>query len=227
MNRVIINMVLFGVLVAAPYLKAAPLFEDPFDRELKEGWSWIREDPKGWKVADGVLQIRVQPGNMWGPANDAKNVLVRPLPEVNGGEIVMTTRVENHPTEQYEQVDLVWYYDDSHMVKIGQEQVDGQLSVVMGREESDRTRTINIIPIEQNRVHLRLVKEGQAIEGFYQTSETEGWKKAGECDLPAKEEPHVSIQTYQGPKETVHWARIESIRLEHDQQSRAVDSDKK
>ena len=76
MHRVITNIALFGILVAAPCLEAAPLFEDPFDDKLKDGWSWVREDPQGWKVADGALQIRVQPGNMWGPANNARNVLV-------------------------------------------------------------------------------------------------------------------------------------------------------
>jgi len=48
---------------------------------------------------------------------------------------------------QWEQVDLVLYYDDSNMVKVGLELVDGQLSIVMGREEKDATRTISITPV--------------------------------------------------------------------------------
>ena len=83
---------------------------------------------------------------MWGPPNDARNVLVRPVPEPGKDRIEISVKVENEPTEQYEQVDLVWYYDDSNMVKIGLEQVDKELCVVMGREEKDRTRTIAVIP---------------------------------------------------------------------------------
>src|SRR2546423_12938183 len=53
-----------------------------------------------------------------------KNVLVRRLDPGPAGphqQLQISITVSNKPTEQYEQVDLVWYYDDSHMVKIGQE----------------------------------------------------------------------------------------------------------
>jgi len=69
--------------------------------------------------------------------------------------------VEHKPTHQYEQADLVCYFDDSHMAKIGEELVDGKLSIVMGREENDKTRTIKIIPLEQTRVELRLLHPRQ------------------------------------------------------------------
>jgi hypothetical protein len=101
----------------------------------------VREDPKAWRVTGQGLEIRIQPGNMWGPANNAKNVLVRAVPDPAKEPVEVAVTVSNRPTEQYEQVDLVWYYDDSHMVKIGQEQVDRVLCLVMGREEKDRTRT--------------------------------------------------------------------------------------
>src|SRR5687767_11586970 len=110
------------------------------DGKPGEGWTWRRENPAGWRIRDSALEIRVEPGNMWGPQNDARNVLVRKLDGVSlHHEVTISVTVSNRPTEQYEQVDLVWYYDDSHMVKIGQEQVDGKLSIVMGREEKDRT----------------------------------------------------------------------------------------
>jgi hypothetical protein len=41
----------------------------------------VREDPAGWRSTDHGLEIRVQPGNMWGGANDARNVLVRDVPD--------------------------------------------------------------------------------------------------------------------------------------------------
>lgn len=47
-------------------------------------------------------------------------------------------------TGQWEQVDLCWYLDDSNMVKLGQEMVDGKLSIVMGREQADRARTVKM-----------------------------------------------------------------------------------
>jgi hypothetical protein len=62
-------------------------------------------------------------------------------------EIEVALTFENCSTNQYEQVDLVWYYDDSNMVK---------LRVVMGREENDKTRTAAIIPLASMIVRLRL-----------------------------------------------------------------------
>ena len=123
--------------------------------------------------------------------------------------------VENHPTEQYEQVDLVWYYADSHMVKIGQERVDGQLSIVMGREADDRTRTIAIVPVVDHQVALRLRVEGDQIQGAFRTLDSEPWTTVGQCDLPRKGDTpaQVSLQAYQGPKDAAHWARIQDLQI--------------
>ncbi len=138
---------LFFISPCAQSVAGDEIFQENFKGGLGEGWSWLRENPEAWRIADSGLEVRVEPGNMWGPPNDAKNVLIRKLPNPSGQGIEVSVTVENRPTEQYEQVDLVWYYDESNMVKLGQELVDGQLSIVMGREEKDRTRTIAIIPL--------------------------------------------------------------------------------
>src|SRR5437588_12978164 len=124
------------------------LVHDSFKGKLGRGWKWIREEPNHWRVTERGLEVHIQPGNMWGPANDAKNVLLRDVPDPRKQPLEITASVEHHPTNQYEQVDLVWYYDDGHMVKIGEELVDKKLSVVMEREENDKTRTIAIIPLD-------------------------------------------------------------------------------
>src|SRR6185503_17029090 len=99
------------------------LFQDDFKGKLGQGWSWIREHREAWRVGERGLEVRIQPGNMWGPQNDARNVLVRAAPDPAQGEIEVSVNVENKPTHQYEQVDLVWYFDDSNMVKLGLELV--------------------------------------------------------------------------------------------------------
>jgi hypothetical protein len=185
------------------------LFEDSFSGKLGDGWTWVREHRDAWRVSPRGLEVRVEPGNMWGKANNAKNVLVRP-------EITITVRVENRPTAQYEQVDLVWYYDDSHMVKIGQELVDGQLSIVMGREEGDRPRTIRIVPLEAFAVDLRFLVREKAIRGQFRPVGSEVWQDVGETDLPGPPggRPHLSLQFYQGPADAEHWARVSGFRVE-------------
>ena len=191
------------------------LFQDGFAGALGTGWSWIREHREGWRVGPSGLEVRVEPGNMWGGANNARNVLVRDAPAVTNTCVEVSVRVENKPTEQYEQVDLVWFYSDSFMVKLGQELVDGKLSVVMGREENDRTRTIAIIPLESSTVRLRLRVTGNRIQGWFRTPGADAWRDVGTCDIPRLEAtpPRISLQFYQGPSNVEHWARINEFRV--------------
>ena len=209
---VFLSLTLF---VAAPVLADEVLFHDQFKGKLGTGWSWVREHREAWRLSELGLEVRIEPGNMWGNANNAKNVLVRPAPDASSAEIEVTVAVENRPTAQYEQVDLVWYFNDSHMVKLGQELVDGKLSIVMGREENDRTRTVKIIPLTGAKVKLRLLVKGNRIRGQYLPEGSENWQEAGECDPPAPPEakPKISLQFYQGSADVEHWARVSAFRI--------------
>ena len=213
--KVLPTLLLLALLVIAPVLADEVLFQDDFKLKLGEGWSWVREHREAWRASERGLEVRIEPGNMWGNANDAKNVLVRPAPNAATNEIEITVTVENRPTAQYEQADLVWYYDDSHMVKLGLELVDGKLSIVMGREENDRTRTVKIIPLDAFRVQQRLVVKGNSIRGEFRPAGSNNWQAVGECDLPvrANARPKISLQFYQGPSDAEHWARVTDFRV--------------
>jgi regulation of enolase protein 1 (concanavalin A-like superfamily) len=189
------------------------VFQDDFKGKLGEGWTWVREHREAWRVTERGLEVRIEPGNMWGAANNAKNVLVRSVPEPGNDEIEVSATVENKPTEQYEQVDLVWYYDDSHMVKLGLEQVDGKRCVVMGREQTDKTRTIAVIPIDAHALRLRLRVAGNKLRGQFRLAGSDAWRDAGSCDLPAHGAPKVSLQFYQGPAHVGRWARVNEFRI--------------
>jgi len=203
------------LLPAVPVPAEAPevIFQDDFQGKLAGGWTWVREDPKAWRVTGAGLEIRIQPGNMWGPANNAANVLVRPVPDPATQPLEISVTVSNKPTEQYEQIDLVWYYDDSHQIKIGQEQVDKVLCLVMGREEKDRTRTLAKIPIEALSVDVRFLVSGDSLKGQYRPSGEQAWKDAGECSLPKQGEPKISLQVYQGPAAAERWGRFNRFRI--------------
>jgi hypothetical protein len=189
------------------------LFRDTFRGKLAEGWTWRRESPGDWRVGQRGLEVHVLPGNMWGPANDAKNLLMRrPPDDPKGRALEVTASVWNHPTHQYEQVDLTWYFDDANMVKVDQELVDGKLSVVMGREQGDRARTISITPLDSDAVELRYRVKGNQIRGFFKTTKGE-WREVGHCDVPAKGDPHICLQFYQGAKGDDHWARVSEVTI--------------
>lgn len=191
------------------------LFQDNFRGKLEEGWSWVREHPEGWRVTERGLEVRIEPGNMWGPQNDAKNVLVRSAPDPTQAEIEVSVNVENKPTNQYEQVDLVWYYDDSNMVKLGLELVDGKLSIVMGREEDDKTRTVAIISVGSTWVRLGFFVKGSQIRGKFRSMKEQDWRDVGECSLPvpAQGKARISLQFYQGAEKVEHWARVTEFRV--------------
>src|ERR1044071_9114398 len=197
------------------------LFHDDFKGKLGEGWSWVREHTNTWRVSERGLEVLIEPGNMWGPQNNARNVLVRPAPDILKDEIEVSVLVENRPTNQYEQVDLVWYYDDSNMVKIGEELVDGKLSVVMGREENDKTRTIAIIPLDSTSVRLRFFARENRIRGQFSTTGGKEWRDAGECTLPAPtgSSAKISLQFYQGAPNVEHWGRVTEFNIQRSQPS--------
>ena len=213
MKRIILSVAGLAALAFTVVRAQELVFEDNFRGKLAEGWTWVREDPTAWRVTDRGLEIRLQPGNMWGPANNAKNVLVRPAPDPTEAEIEVSVTVSNRPSGQYEQADLVWYYDDSHMVKIGQEQVDGKLCLVMGREEADKTRTLAIIPIDALTLQLRFLVSGQKLRGQFRATDADSWREAGTCAVPARGAPKVSLQVYQGPPGVERWARFSDFRI--------------
>src|ERR1035438_8239329 len=67
-------------LLSRPVHAQEVLFQDDFRGKLGEGWSWVREHHEAWRITEHGLEVRIEPGNMWGPQNDAKNLLVRPAP---------------------------------------------------------------------------------------------------------------------------------------------------
>jgi regulation of enolase protein 1 (concanavalin A-like superfamily) len=201
-------------LVSALPVASQELFRDDFKGGLAPGWSWLRENRSAWRSTEQGLEIRALPGNLWGPANNASNVLVRPLPQVTNATLEIAVTIENRPTEQYEQANLAWYGDDGNMVKLGQELVDGKLSIVMGREEKDQTRTVTIIPISAEVVQVRFLVRSNFIRGEYRLTAAPGeWRLAGECELPRHATPQASLHVYQGPKSVERWARFTNFSI--------------
>lgn len=194
---------------AAPATEAgALLFQDEFRDRLDPGWSFEREDPRHWRTTAAGLEVRVQPGNMWGGANNARNVLVRSIPIAAAEPIEISVTVSNRPSAQWEQANLVWFYDDSNMVKLGQELVTGRLSIVMGREEGDRARTVAIIPLDAYAVELRLQAVSNRVRGQFRTAPWREWRDAGVCDLPVHGAPKASLHFYNGRTNDEHWVKV-------------------
>lgn len=203
------------VLLATPLLSGdlPTSFEEPFAGSLRAGWSWTREDRSAWRLGNGQLEVRTQPGNLWGPPNNGRNLLHREIPVVPGGVVEVQATVKSSPEAQYEQAGIAWYIDDSNMVKLMRERVDGKLCLCMGREEGDRTRTVALFPIEGESCELRLHLEAAQVTGSYRVPGGEQWIEAGTCTLPGSGAARLCLQTYGGVEGAERWAQFGGLRV--------------
>jgi hypothetical protein len=112
------SLIVFIILVMADVASAQEktLFTDSFVDKLADGWSWVREDPKGWRLDKSTLEIRTSTGGLWAKENNGGNMSLRGLPEVREGKLAVEVLVEIEPTNMYENAGLIWYYDDDNYI---------------------------------------------------------------------------------------------------------------
>ena len=219
--RILLQVLATGVVAAFACVAVAGEPRAPrdaivadFTKPLAEPWRWIREHRGAWRVSPAGLQVLVEPGNMWGGANDARNVLVREIPAAWCESVEIVAELSHRPRKRWEQADLAWYYDDSTMVKLGLEIEYGRTNVVMGREEGDKTETIAIVPYPHEQVRLRLRVVDNEIVGSFRGAHGGEWTEAGRCKLPAAPEgkgAHASLQFYQGEAGSDRWANVSAL----------------
>jgi hypothetical protein len=191
--------------MAVPALPAGEprsVFEDHFDGKLADGWSWLREEPAAWRLKDGGLEIRVQPGK----AATVKNALVREVPDLELAawtfQVTVTSTAE--PIQQYEQGGLTWYHDGKPAFKLVKELVDGKVVVVPGNH-----------PIGSKVVQLKLAVQGGKYTAQYRPDAQGEWQMAGSGSLPegGKGKNQISVQCYDGPPNVEHWIRFSDFRV--------------
>lgn len=177
------------------------LFEDNFENALKPDWSWLREDPTGWRVRERALEIRIEPGH----AHTVTNALVLDAPDrtVHRQYAVYVTVTMDELTEQYEQAGITWYNDSQPVFKLVKEIVNGKLVIIPG-----------MVPMEEPTVRLRLVIDGNQWKAQYQPNAQGPFITADTGQLPEPANDQVSIQCYHGPAHTERWVRFENFRIQ-------------
>src|SRR5690606_22281806 len=92
--------------------------DDEFDGDALDTcrWSIVREDPTGYRVADGSLQIDTTPTDIYGTDNrPVPNIVLQDQP---GDEWTIETVVDGSALDrQYQQGGLIVYADDDNYVK--------------------------------------------------------------------------------------------------------------
>jgi hypothetical protein len=176
------------------------IFEDNFAAALGEGWSWLRENPDGWRIRDGGLEICVEPG----VAETVRNALVREAPDRSEGTLAIEVTVTNHtlPTQQYEQAGITWYNAGQPVFKEVKELIDGQLYIIPGKQ-----------PMPTRSVRLRLLVTADSWEAQYCPQGETEFRTAASGELPPPANDQVSIQCYNGPSDEQHWIRFDTFRI--------------
>jgi regulation of enolase protein 1 (concanavalin A-like superfamily) len=176
------------------------LVEDKFDKQLADGWSWLRESKDTWRLNDGALEIRVQPG----VAHNVKNALLRKAPDRSKGKyaIEVTVTSLSKPIQQYEQAGITWYNNEKPVFKLVKELVDGQLKIIPGHK-----------PMDAQSVQLRLIVTADKWVAQYRPDGKGEFQTAATGSLPAPGKDQVSIQCYNGPPNAEHWIRFDDFRI--------------
>jgi hypothetical protein len=176
------------------------VFEDHFDGKLADGWRWLRENSEAWRIKDGALEIRVEPG----AAGDVKNALVRQAPDRTKGKYAIEVTVTSNtvPSEQFEQAGITWYIKEQPSFKLVKERVDGTLMIIPGRK-----------PMDCKSVQLRLVLTGDSWVAQYRPDGKGDFQTAESGKLAAPDSDQVSIQCYHGPADGEHWIRFNDFRI--------------
>ena len=176
------------------------VFADSFAGGLGEGWSWLRENPDCWRIEDGGVEIRVEPG----VAETVRNALVRQAPDRSEGTFAIEVTIANHtlPTLQYEQAGITWYNDGTPVFKEVKELIDGELYIIPGKQ-----------PMTTKSVRLRLLVTAATWEAQYCPQGGTEFQTAASGELPPPANDQVSIQCYNGPADEDHWIRFENFRI--------------
>ncbi len=191
----------WGLLSAVGLAAEEPVvFQDRFDGKLGEGWTWLRENPQAWRVADGALEIRVEPG----AAPTVKNALLRKAPARAAGKVAIdvTVTFTTPPTQQYEQAGLTWYSDGKPVFKLVHEQIDGKTYIIPGK-----------VPAPEKTVRLRLIVTKDRYTAQFQADAKGEFRTVAEGALPPAADEQVSLQCYNGPPDAEHWIRFDDFRI--------------
>ncbi len=193
----------------------AVLFAEPFDAKLADGWTWLREDAGGWKIAEGALEIQAQAGTLWGQANNAKNVLLRkpPVKGVENDPFAVEATVTSAPAVTAEQAGVILYSDDDTNVKLVREHLEGKLYIVLAVEAGGSGKALAKKEVEGDTHALRLISQGGKIRGEVKTGTPAAWTPVGSGESPFKGEMQAGLVAHGGPADAARWAKFGEVRI--------------
>jgi len=200
-----------GVARAGEDSREKVLFEEKFTGQLGKDWTWVREDPKAWRIDDGTLVLRTLPGYLHVKHDDSKNVLLRSLPKPEK-PLTVEVYVEREPKVQFEHAGVVWYVDDDNYVSLFQEVLGRKVELQMVTEKAAKP-SFAVAQHDAKGVWMRLAVAEGKITTQYRPSEKAAWKIVGKSDIPDPGPAKVGVMAGGAPKDAERYARFRAFRI--------------
>jgi len=212
---VIVCLVAAGLVMPGATILAAerPVFVEEFGPQLSPGWSWVREDPQGWRLEDGALVMQVSTGGVWENHNNDRNVLLRAVPAEALPAFAIEVYLENAPENQYEYAGLILYYDDDNYAILNKERVGKQELILMTEKRGKPVFPFVEKAYQPQAVWLRAVVAGRKVTGQYRSDTKSPWQTLGQCELPSATNLKVGLHTGYAAKSAQHKARFRHFKI--------------
>ncbi len=207
---IIMTVAMACIATAADPPNLKTVVEDDFQKGLGAGWTFVRENKSEWKIENGALQLRSQPGNIWATANKkVRNILLRKAPK---GALVADVTVDFKPEKNAEQAGIFLYVDDDNYIKIGRERFNTQ-DVALVAERKAKPKVIKHIAFPEGPVRLRLTNIGGMVTAFCRKPNAKEWTQLAEIPWLEAESYQVGLYTFMGDARAERWAAFSDFRI--------------
>ncbi|HEV3142995.1 MAG TPA: DUF1349 domain-containing protein [Gemmataceae bacterium] len=190
------------------------LFEENFVDKLNQGWSWVRESPKHWRLEQGALVVETLPGSLWQSENNSRNLLVRPAPAAAKEGFAVEMLLDNQPKKQFEHAGIVCYYDDDNWVAFNKEFIGKSELLLISETKGKPLLPCPEKAYSEREVWLRMIVKDGKVTGQYRGSAKDPWQTIGERTLPPSEKPlQIGLLSGYGEEKPQRHARYRSFRM--------------
>lgn len=202
----------FNILATVDCDQAPAGRDDNFDGNVLDRCRWthiVRENPAGYRVADGRLEIDAAPGDMFGANAAAANLILQDAP---GGawEAVTKVTLPQGPAS-YEQAGLMLHHSDQNYAKLNIIDVPGQgwqgefsytsNGSAVFNEGLDRSQTLPA-GINTDGIWLRMTSDGAVLTGAW-SADGEAWTTFGrDIPLAGMPSPRIGLAAFNGNGQT-------------------------